>query len=348
MSHKWWHFGKSDEEKRLEVINDEIAQHENAIRKYGEGADDALKGALKQLQEEKAKLKVDNPSSEFIQDNFSPTGETGIFGIPQDNPMIEGVKRAGTNAALNYANLPGAINYDTIGDVKDSFQQGGAGSAADTAINLIKNGFIQEGFKIATGAGIPINTIMALANNPITGPFVQPALTDASNMFSDVTGGYGPRVFNAITNPFNLFGGTSGIFNNQQNVVPVEEPVQQPVVQQQNVIDDYIASLGQSNTTQNNDGSQTVSGGTTDPADDIVVTNLLKPVYRPTMADVAGPSSNNNIQPASTPSRPAYSPQDMNIQPASAPSETNNSRNRFGRFGRANGGLVSMARVLKR
>ena len=266
-----------------------------------------------------------------------------------ENSMLENIKRNLVNVGLKEVGAPDIINYDAATEVKDAFQQEGAGAAADTAVNLIKNGFLQEGLKVASGAGIPINTIMALANNPITGPFVQPALTDASNMFSDVTGGYGPRVFNAITNPFNLFGGTSGIFNNQQNVVPVEEPVQQPVVQQQNVIDDYIASLNKPTITDVS-GSQTISGGTTDPADNIVMTNLPKPIFQPTMADVAGPSSNNNnIQPASTPSRPAYSPQDMNIQPASAPSRpANNSYSRFGRFGRANGGLVSMARVLKR
>tara|TARA_R110002126_G_scaffold210762_1_gene357300 strand:+ start:1786 stop:2781 length:996 start_codon:yes stop_codon:yes gene_type:complete len=329
MSHKWWHFAKSDEEKRLEVINDEIEQHERMIAKDKSGAVlDALKNPLERLQKEKAKLKVDNPDSEFIQDNFTSTGETGIFGGSEDNPMIENIKRTGTNAALNYANVPGTINYDTGKNVIDTFQEEGVGEAADKALNLIKNGFIQEGLKVASGAGIPINTIMALANNPITRPFVQPALTDASNMFSDVTGGYGPRVLNAITDPFNLFGGTSGILNNQQNVVSVEEPVIQP-----SVIDNYIASLGQSNTTQKNDGSQTISGGTTDPADDIVVTNLPKPVYQPTMADVAGPSSNDNF----TPSRPNTPPPGYSPRRRTGPNLTN----------RATGGLVSVSRYLK-
>ena len=178
-------------------------------------------------------------------------------------------------------------------------------------------------------------------------PYVDPAfellntgVQSAGNMmqgFTDLGNGFYQDTFGRV---FNL--------GQKKMVNPMMSGIQ-PVVQQSSVIDDYITSLGQSNTTQNNDGSQTISGGTTNPADDIVMTNLPKPIFQPTMADVAGPSSNNNnIQPASTPSRPAYSPQDMNIQPASAPSETNNSRNRFGRFGRANGGLVSMARVLKR
>ena len=328
MSHKWWHFAKSDEEKRLEVINDEIEQHERMIAKDKSGAVlDALKNPLERLQKEKAKLKVDNPDSEFIQDNFTSTGETGIFGGSEDNPMIENIKRTGTNAALNYANVPGTINYDTGKNVIDTFQEEGVGEAADKALNLIKNGFIQEGLKVASGAGIPINTIMALANNPITGPFVQPALTDASDMFSDVTGGYGPRFYDVITSPFNFFGGASGIFNNQQNVVPVEEPIQQPVVQQPSVIDDYIASLSQPTTTQNNEGTQTISGGTNDPSDNITVTNLPTQVYQPTMADIAGPSLPNTAPPGYSPNPySGYSPNPHLAQ----------------------GGLVSMARVLRR
>ena len=227
---------------------------------------------------------------------------------------------------------PDIINYDAATEVKDAFQQEGAGAAADTAVNLIKNGFLQEGLKVATGAGIPINTIMALANNPITGPFVQPALTDASDMFSDVTGGYGPRFYDVITSPFNFFGGASGIFNNQQNVVPVEEPIQQPVVQQPSVIDDYIASLSQPTTMQNNDGTQTISGGTNDPSDNITVTNLPTQVYQPTMADIAGPSNNNF-----TPSLPNTPPPGYSPKRRTGPNLTN----------RANGGLVSVSRYLK-
>ena len=269
----------------------------------------------------------------FSQDNFSPTGESGIFGMPQDNPMIEGVKRAGTNAALNYANVPGAINYDTIGSVTDSFQQGGAGEAADTIINIAKDRGVEAALQYATGIGLPLQVASQILNSsflaPVTGPFKK----NANTMFSNLTFGQGPKLYDAITNPFNFFGGTSGIFNNQQNVVDVEEPVQQPVVQQPSVIDDYIASLGQSNTTQGDDGSQTISGGTTNPADDIVVTNLPKPIFRPTMADVAGPSSNNNF----TPSRPNTPPPGYSPKRRTEPDLTN----------RATGGLVSVSRYLK-
>ena len=163
MSHKWWHPFKSDEEKRLE----ELRAQETGITRLGEGAIELKKDELKQIRNEINQLKVDNPDSEFIQDNFSPTGETGIFGIPQENPRLENIKRNLVNVGLKEVGAPDIINYDAATEVKDAFQQEGAGAAADTAVNLIKNGFLQEGLKVATGAGIPINTIMALANNPI-------------------------------------------------------------------------------------------------------------------------------------------------------------------------------------
>ena len=112
------------------------------------------------------------------------------------------------------------------------------------------------------------------------------------------------------------------------------DPVQEPVVQQQNVIDDYIASLGQPTTTQNNDRSQTISGRTNDPSDDITVTNLPKPVYRPTMADVAGPAQPSPQSPQSTfdtMKTPSYY---ANYNPSSG-------------FGFKDGGLVSVSRYLK-
>ena len=148
---------------------------------------------------------------------------------------------------------------------------------------------------------------------------LQDPLNKTQILFSNLTFGQGPKLYDAITDPFNFFGGTSGIFNNQQNVVPVKEPV----VQQPSVIDEYIASLN-------------------NPAvDDIQLQPLPVQINRPTMADVSGPSSSNGTS--------SYSPQDRNIQPARAPAQPeNNPYSRFGRFGRANGGLVSMARVLKR
>ena len=227
MSHKWWHkWGSSPEDEALEQL-EELRAQENRIlqsnEKYGEGAVELSKDDLKEIQDQIKQIKIDYPDVEAIQSGFA-ADDTGIFSVPQETDMLEGIKRNLVDVGLEKVGAPDIVDYDAATEVIDTFKEEGAGGAVDKALTLIKNGFIQEGLKVATGAGIPINTIMALANNSITGPYVQPVLTDANNMFSDVTGGYGPKIYNAITSPFNFFGGTSGIFGNRQNIVPVEEP----------------------------------------------------------------------------------------------------------------------------
>ncbi len=54
---------------------------------------------------------------------------------------------------------------------------------------------------------------------------------------------------------------------------------------------DPIGGINQPNVITNDDGTQTLTGGTSDPSDDITVTNLPPQVYQPPMADVAGPST---------------------------------------------------------
>ena len=317
MSHKWWHPFKSDEEKRLEVINDEIEQHERMIAKDKSGAVlEALKGPLEKLQKEKAELKVKNPDSKFIQENLvsNPDPDGGIFSGGAGENLLNSIKGAATNAALEKVGVPGAINYDTIGSVTDSFKQGGAGEAADTIINIAKDRGVEAALQYATGIGLHLQVASQILNSsflaPVTGPFKK----DANTMFSNLTFGQGPKLYDAITDPFNFFGGTSGILNNQQNVVRDEKTT-----------------------------------------DDIQIQPLPVQINRPTMADVSGPSSSNRPTmadvsgPSSSNGTSSYSPQDRNIQPARAPAQPeNNPYSRFGRFGRANGGLVSMARVLKR
>tara|TARA_R110002126_G_scaffold198400_1_gene346000 strand:- start:368 stop:1426 length:1059 start_codon:yes stop_codon:yes gene_type:complete len=350
MSHKWWHPFKSDEEKRLE----ELRKQEEGIVRYGPGSIELMKPELEQIRKEINQLKIDNPDNETIQSGFNNIVIEPKDDFPQGDGIFENVKRNVVNTALEKAGVPSALNYDSGTNILESFQQEGTAGVADTVANYIKDYGVEQGIQLALNANIPINTVISVLNNPLLKPVTGPLMSNAGTMFGDLTGGYGPQIFNILNNPLDLFGST-GIMSNYGNRDQDPDP---PVVQQQSsVIDDYIASLGQSNTTQNNDGSQTISGGTTNPADDIVVTNLPKPVYRPTMADVAGPSSNNN----STPSQPAFSPQDRNIQPAKGPvgqpfspqdrniqpASATEAFSRFGRFGRANGGLVSVSRYLK-
>jgi hypothetical protein len=202
-------------------------------------------------------------------------------------------------------------------------------SSSLNALNLANTGFDLAGGITDNFADLDI-------------PYVDPAfellnmmqgLTDLGNGFYQDTFG---RVFNLgqrkVVNP--MMSGIRRILNlNDRRVQPDLPIANQPVVQQPSVIDDYIANLNQSNTTQGDDGSQIISGGTSDPADDIIVTNIPKPIFRPTMADVAGPSSNNNF----TPSRPNTPPPGYSPRRPTGPNLTN----------RATGGLVSVSRYLK-
>lgn len=322
MSHKWWHkWGSGPEDEALEKL-EELRAQENRIlqsnEKYGEGAVELSKDDLKKIQEQIRQIKIDNPDVEAIQSGFA-ADDTGIFGIPQETDVFEKVKKFGVNSALDYAGVPGVINYDTIGDVKDTFQEEGVGGAADTILNIAKDRGVEAALQYATGIGVPLQVASQILNSSLLAPITVPFKQDAGNMFGDLTFGYGPKLYDTITSPLDFFGKNQrkGIFENQQNIVPVghpPDPVQQP-----SVIDEYIASLN----------NPTV--------DDIQIQPLPVQINKPTMADVSGPSNNTN-----------YSPQDMNIQPASAPPQSNNPYSRFGRFGRANGGLVSMARVLRR
>ena len=221
-----------------------------------------------------------SPEDEAIQSGFA-ADDTGIFGVPQETDMLEGIKRNLVDVGLEKVGAPDIVDYDAATEVIDTFKEEGAGGAADTVINLVKSYGIEKGFQMALNTGIPVNTIMAVLNSEMLEPWTGPFMSDAGTMTSDIDDkflrGYGKKFYNAINSPFNFFGGTSGIFGNRQNIVPVEEPA----VQQPGVIDQYIASLNQPTVTQNDDGTQTISGGTSDPSDDITVTNLPPQVAGP-------------------------------------------------------------------
>jgi len=212
-------------------------------------------------------------------------------------------------------------------------------SSSLNALNLTNTGFDLAGGVTENFADLDIPYVdpaFELLNTGVQGAGnIMQGFTDLGNGFYQDTFG---RVFNLgqrkVVNP--MMSGIRRILNlNDGRVQPDMEKdiANQPVVRQPSVIDDYIASLSQSNTTQGDDGSQTISGGTTDPADDIVVTNLPKPIFRPTMADVAGPSSNSNF----TPSRPNTPPPGYSPRRRTGPNLIN----------RATGGLVSVSRYLK-
>jgi len=232
-------------------------------------------------------------------------------------------------------------------------------SSSLDALNLANTGFNLAGGVTENFANLDIPYVdpaFELLNKGVQGAGnIMQKFTDLGNGFYQDTFG---RVFNLgqkkVVNP--MMSGIRRILNlNDGRVQPdlpiANQSVVQPVVQQPSVIDDYIASLNKP-TMADVSGSQTISGGTTNPADDIVVTNLPKPIFRPTMADVAGPSFNNNFTPSRptmadvagpssnnnfTPSRPNTPPPGYSPKRRTEPDLTN----------RATGGLVSVSRYLK-
>ena len=247
----------------------------------------------------------------------------GVGGQPTEFP---GIFSETGDYILDQAGIP--VNMSTLSDIGSAFtDQGTEGVvevAKNQAINLIKNGLVNEGIALASKAGISGPVILALANNPYTGPYIRGAGSDLADMGYDLASSFpffGNQLGTVYDTGLNLFG-----FNRQK-----DEFTNQPVVQQPSVIDDYIANLDRSNTRQGDDGSQIISGGTSDPADDIIVTDIPKQVFRPTMADVAGPS-----QP-SQPFRPDTPPPGYSPKPRTGPDLTK----------RATGGLVSVSRYLK-
>jgi len=202
-------FGNEDE-KRLEELRDQEA----GIVRLGEGAMELKKNELEQIRKEINQLKIDNPDNETIQSGFGDI----VIGPKDDFPqsggdIFENVKRNVVNTALEEAGIPAALNYDSGTNILESFQQEGAAGAADTVANYVKDYGVERGIQLALNTGIPINTVISVLNNPYLKPVTGPLMSNARTMFSDVTGGYGPRVYNMLNNPLDIFGST-GIMSN--------------------------------------------------------------------------------------------------------------------------------------
>ena len=202
-------FGNEDE-KRLEELRDQEA----GIVRLGEGAMELKKNELEQIRKEINQLKIDNPDNETIQSGFNDI----VIGPEDDFPqggkdIFESVKRNVVNTALEKAGIPAALNYDSGTNVLESFQEEGVAGAADTVANYVKDYGVERGIQLALNTGIPINTVISVLNNPLLKPVTRPLMSDATTMFSDMTGGYGPRVYNMLSNPLDLFGST-GIMSN--------------------------------------------------------------------------------------------------------------------------------------
>ena len=153
-------------------------------------------------------------AANFVKDKVLETtfGEANVDdmiiggGVGGGSTELPGILAQAGDYALDQAGLP--INVSTLSDIGSAFSdQGTAGVmevAKNQAVDLIKQGFVNEGIALATQANIPVATILALANNKITGPIVRGAGNEFANLGYDVSNIFG--LGNVFDSGLNLLG----------------------------------------------------------------------------------------------------------------------------------------------
>ena len=175
-------------------------------------------------------------AANFVKDKVIETafGESNVDdmiiggGVGGGSTKLPGILTQAGDFVLNQAGVP--IDVSTFSDIGTAFtDQGTAGVvevAKNQAINLIKNGLVNEGIALATQAGISGPVILALANNKITGPFVRGAGSDLADMGYDLASSFpffGNQLGTVYDTGLNLFG-----INRERD----EEPPPPVIIQQ--------------------------------------------------------------------------------------------------------------------
>ncbi len=158
-------------------------------------------------------------AANFVKDKVLETtfGEANVDdmiiggGVGGQSTELPGILAQAGDYALDQAGLP--INVSTLSDIGSAFSDQGAGGvievAKNQAINLIKNGLVNEGIALASQANIPVATILALANNKITGPVVRGAGNEFANLGFDLASNvpfFGNQFGNIYDAGLNVFG----------------------------------------------------------------------------------------------------------------------------------------------
>ena len=175
-------------------------------------------------------------AANFVKDKVIETafGESNVDdmiiggGVGGGSTELPGILTQAGDFVLDQAGVP--IDVSTFSDIGTAFtDQGTAGVvevAKNQAINLIKNGLVNEGIALATQAGISGPVILALANNKITGPFVRGAGSDLADMGYDLASSFpffGNQLGTVYDTGLNLFG-----INRERD----EEPPPPVIIQQ--------------------------------------------------------------------------------------------------------------------
>ena len=153
-------------------------------------------------------------AANFVKDKVIETtfGESNVDdmiiggGVGGEKTELPGILTQAGDYALDQAGVP--VNMSTLSDIGSAFtDQGTAGVvevAKNQAINLIKNGLVNEGLALAGQAGISGPVILALANNKITGPIIKGAGNEFANLGYDMSNIFG--LGNIYDSGLNLFG----------------------------------------------------------------------------------------------------------------------------------------------
>ena len=172
-------------------------------------------------------------AANFVKDKVIETtfGESNVDdmiiggGVGGEKTELPGILTQAGDYALDQAGVP--VNMSTLSDIGSAFtDQGTAGVvevAKNQAINLIKNGLVNEGLALAGQAGISGPVILALANNKITGPIIKGAGNEFANLGYDMSNIFG--LGNIYDSGLNLFG-----INRKKDDPEPPVIIQQPVV----------------------------------------------------------------------------------------------------------------------
>ena len=158
-------------------------------------------------------------AANFVKDKVLETtfGEANVDdmiiggGVGGETTELPGILTQAGDFILDQTGLP--IDMSTVSDIGSAFtDQGTEGVmevAKDKAIDLIKQGFVNEGIALAGQANIPVATILALANNKFTGPIVRGAGNEFANLGFDLASNvpfFGNQLGTMYDTGLNLFG----------------------------------------------------------------------------------------------------------------------------------------------
>jgi len=158
-------------------------------------------------------------AADFVKDKVLETafGESNVDdmiiggGVGGGSTEFPGILTQAGDFVLDQAGVP--IDMSTVSDIGSAFTDQGAGGvievAKNQAVDLIKQGFVNEGIALATQANIPVAAILALANNKITGPYIRGAGSNLADMGYDMASNvpfFGNQFGNIYDAGLNIFG----------------------------------------------------------------------------------------------------------------------------------------------